>query len=52
MPQAVVTAHAPAKLNLSLAVLARRHDGFHEIESLVVPVDLADTLQLRHGGPP
>lgn len=52
MPQAVVTAHAPAKLNLSLAVLARRSDGFHEIESLVVPIDLADTLLLRDGGPP
>lgn len=38
---------APAKLNLSLAVLARRQDGFHEIESLMVPVSLADTLHVR-----
>lgn len=52
MPQAAVTARAPAKLNLSLAVLARRPDGFHEIESLLVPVDLADTLAVRSGGPP
>lgn len=38
---------APAKLNLSLAVLARRPDGFHEIESLMVPVSLHDVLVVR-----
>ena len=43
----IQTAHAPAKLNLSLAVLARRSDGFHEIESLMVPVTLYDTLHVR-----
>ena len=48
----VVTRHCPAKLNLSLAVLARRTDGFHDIESLMVPVDLADTLTLTSGGAP
>jgi len=42
-----LTVLAPAKLNLSLAVLARRPDGFHEIESLMVPVTLADTLHVR-----
>ncbi|MCE9631968.1 MAG: 4-(cytidine 5'-diphospho)-2-C-methyl-D-erythritol kinase [Planctomycetia bacterium] len=42
-----LTVLAPAKLNLSLAVLARRDDGFHEIESLMVPVSLADTLHVR-----
>src|SRR5262245_54307582 len=35
---------APAKLNLFLEVLARREDGYHEIESLMVTVDLYDTL--------
>jgi 4-diphosphocytidyl-2-C-methyl-D-erythritol kinase len=52
MHAAAVTLHAPAKLNLSLAVLDRRADGFHEIESLMVPVDLADTLSVTAGGPP
>ena len=42
-----VSVRAPAKLNLSLAVLARRADGFHEIESLMVPVTLHDTLRVR-----
>ena len=42
-----LTILAPAKLNLSLAVLARRPDGFHTIESLMVPVSLADTLHVR-----
>ena len=39
--------HAPAKLNLSLAVLDRRQDGFHEIESLMVPVSVSDQLHVR-----
>lgn len=44
---ATLAIRAPAKLNLSLAVLARRPDGFHEIESLMVPVTLHDTLRVR-----
>ena len=36
---------APAKINLFLEVLARRDDGFHEIETLMVPVRLFDTLR-------
>lgn len=51
MRAVAVTIRAPAKLNLSLAVLERRGDGFHEIESLIVPVELADTLTVTAGGP-
>lgn len=47
-----VTRRCPAKLNLSLAVLERRPDGFHSIESLIVPIDLADTLTVRTCGQP
>ncbi len=34
----------PAKLNLFFEVLRRRDDGYHEIETLVTPVGLYDTL--------
>ncbi len=38
------TLRAPAKLNLSLEVLARRPDGLHGVRSVMVPVDLFDEL--------
>lgn len=40
-----VVVHAPAKLNLFFELLARRSDGFHEIETLMVPIGLYDTLE-------
>lgn len=40
-----LTLQAPAKLNLSLRVLGKRPDGFHEIDTLMVKLpDLSDTL--------
>jgi 4-diphosphocytidyl-2-C-methyl-D-erythritol kinase len=38
---------APAKVNLTLRVLGRRPDGFHEIETLIVPLGLKDRLTIR-----
>lgn len=38
---------APAKVNLALHVTGRRADGYHELESLVVFVDVADELVAR-----
>jgi 4-diphosphocytidyl-2-C-methyl-D-erythritol kinase len=37
---------APAKVNLFFEVLSRRDDGFHEIETLMAPISLYDTLTL------
>ena len=41
------TLRAPAKLNLTLEVLARRPDGLHGLRSVMVPVDLFDELEIR-----
>lgn len=41
---------APAKINLTLHVLGKRPDGFHDLSTLMVPIDLADRLELTVGG--
>jgi 4-diphosphocytidyl-2-C-methyl-D-erythritol kinase len=40
---------APAKVNLTLRVVAPRADGYHDIESLVMFADVGDTLTLTPG---
>jgi 4-diphosphocytidyl-2-C-methyl-D-erythritol kinase len=37
---------APAKINLSLDVLHKRSDGYHEVEMVMTTIDLADRLEL------
>ena len=45
----MLTVKAPAKLNLTLEVLGKRPDGFHEIRSVLQTIDLCDTLHFEGG---
>lgn len=38
--------HAYAKLNLTMEILGKREDGYHEIRSVMQFVDLCDTLEI------
>src|SRR5438045_908666 len=38
---------ARAKINLSLKIRGRREDGFHEIETLISPISLADKIDIE-----
>ena len=38
---------APAKVNFGLHVLARRGDGFHEIDTIMAKLELADVLSVK-----
>jgi 4-diphosphocytidyl-2-C-methyl-D-erythritol kinase len=42
-----LTVDARAKVNLFLRVLGRRPDGYHELETLMVRISLADRLELH-----
>jgi 4-diphosphocytidyl-2-C-methyl-D-erythritol kinase len=42
-----LSVEARAKVNLFLRVLGRRPDGYHELETLVAPIDFADRLEIH-----
>lgn len=42
---------APAKLNLTLEVLNKRDDGYHNLRSVMVPVALYDELEITQDSP-
>jgi len=44
-----LTERAPAKINLTLRILRRRADGYHDLDSLVAFADLADTVRYAPG---
>ena len=48
-PAVPVEVRAPAKLTLSLRITGVRSDGYHQIESEMVTLDLADTLVFAPG---
>ena len=41
------TVHGQAKINLTLDILGKREDGFHEVVMVMQSIALADTLTLR-----
>ncbi|GAA0439311.1 4-(cytidine 5'-diphospho)-2-C-methyl-D-erythritol kinase [Lentibacillus halophilus] len=43
----VLLEKAPAKITLSLDVLGKRTDGFHEVKMIMTSVDLTDILELH-----
>ncbi len=45
----MITLKAPAKINLTLEVLRKRPDGYHEIRSVLQTIDLNDTLYIQSG---
>jgi 4-diphosphocytidyl-2-C-methyl-D-erythritol kinase len=45
-PPNTLTLPAPAKLNLFLHVTGRRDDGYHTLETLLVPIDRGDRVTL------
>ena len=42
---------APAKLNLTLEVLNRREDGYHNLRSVMVPISIFDEIVIGRAGP-
>lgn len=46
----MISVLAYAKINLSLTVLRRREDGFHDIDSIIQTIDLADEITVARTG--
>ncbi|HXR25232.1 MAG TPA: 4-(cytidine 5'-diphospho)-2-C-methyl-D-erythritol kinase [Candidatus Binataceae bacterium] len=43
----LISAFAPAKLNLYLRVVGRRADGYHELDSIFVPITIGDRIAIE-----
>jgi 4-diphosphocytidyl-2-C-methyl-D-erythritol kinase len=43
----LISAFAPAKLNLYLRVVGRRADGYHELDSIFVPISIGDRIAIE-----
>ena len=41
---------SPAKINIGLHILRKRDDGYHEIETAMVPIPFYDIIELQFGG--
>jgi 4-diphosphocytidyl-2-C-methyl-D-erythritol kinase len=47
MPQSLITIKSCAKINLYLKVIKKRTDGYHEVRTGLVPLELHDTITLQ-----
>lgn len=47
---ATLEKNSPCKVNLLLNILGKRPDGFHELETVMQPVNLFDRMQFTRGG--
>ena len=47
MSKRTVEIEAPAKTNLWLRILGQREDGYHEIQTRMVPLSLADQIRIE-----
>lgn len=47
-----LSAPAPAKVNLTLEILGKRDDGYHELRTVMQTLELADLVTIRSGGSP
>jgi 4-diphosphocytidyl-2-C-methyl-D-erythritol kinase len=45
-----LTKSSPCKVNLFLNILGKRADGMHELETVMQPVNVCDTLELTRAG--
>jgi 4-diphosphocytidyl-2-C-methyl-D-erythritol kinase len=43
----LVAERAPAKINLYLRVTGRRADGYHELDSIFLPIGIADSVRIE-----
>ena len=44
--QAQLTLFSPAKINLYLRIVGKRPDGYHDLETVMLPLDFGDTITL------
>ncbi len=49
-PQSAYSLEAPAKVNLTLDILGKRTDGYHELATVMHQIDLVDRISLEKGG--
>jgi 4-diphosphocytidyl-2-C-methyl-D-erythritol kinase len=45
--QAQLTVFSPAKINLYLRIVGKRDDGYHDLETVMLPLDFGDQITLQ-----